>query len=189
MIQRKRPRPAPLLSDTCDSGHSSPAVNACHEDTKPQTLSSGCAQSRHRRRRRDSRRRATLSWRLTMATLLLCLCDNRNSFYHSRQSLVDAWGGVSGGNATVHKTKKGLQVVGSCSREAFQIKAVYLLCDSPGAYYRGSSTYRDSTTCVYGDKARLQLKCKSRNWQYHAMPSNSLCTSSQLQSHSLIPQS
>jgi hypothetical protein len=53
-----------------------------------------------------------------------------------------------------------IQLVGSCSQEDFQVQAVFLVCDSPGAYYRGSSTYRDSTTCTYGDKAHLQLQCK-----------------------------
>lgn len=71
--------------------------------------------------------------------------------------MAHAWSGSSRSNVT-HTTKKGLQIVGSCSKEDFQVNAVYLVCDSPGAYYRGSSTYRDSTTCVYGDKARLQLQ-------------------------------
>ncbi|CAB9526382.1 expressed unknown protein [Seminavis robusta] len=97
------------------------------------------------------------AWKVAVTALLVSFCDNNHGGH-----VVDAWGGSSrSGNSTV--TKKGLQLVGSCSQEDFQVKAVYLVCDSPGAYYRGSSTYRDSETCIYGDKARLQLEFKIKD--------------------------
>ena len=128
------------------------------------------------RRRRDrqcrSRQFSAMSWKMTMATFLLWLCGDNHLYHHysgnhqssstsSPSLFAHAWGSSSSSNnATITKTKKGLQIVSACSKEDFQVEAVYLVCDSPGAYYRGSSAYRDSATCIYGDKARLQLQCK-----------------------------
>jgi len=154
-MNRKRPRERPCQPSSSCGDEFVVAAPAISEEVKQQ--SPPCYPSSRRQRRRDCRRRLTSSWKITVATLLLWLCDTKNN-YSSHKSLVDAWGGDSGGNATVQTTKKGLQLVGSCSESDFQVQAVFLVCDSPGAYYRGSSTYRDSTTCIYGDKARLQLE-------------------------------
>ena len=148
MMHRKRRRQIPCQPACSDSN--------CNEYVCMQQSPSS---DQRRRRRGGPRRLSPASWKITMTSLLLLLCDN-NCNYSSQQSMVDAWGGDNGGNSTVHTTKKGLQLVGSCSQEDFEVRAVFLVCDSPGAYYRGSSTYRDSTTCIYGDKARLQLECK-----------------------------
>lgn len=156
MMLRKRPRQKPSQSDYSDSDDNESAGTFIAANVARQQLP---AVDLKRRRRGSPRRITTGSWKTTLASFLLLLCDNSRN-YNSQQSMVDAWGGNSGGNATVHTTKKGLQVVGSCSQEDFEVQAVFLVCDSPGAYYRGSSTYRDSTTCIYGDKARLQLQCK-----------------------------
>ena len=151
-MHRKRPRQNLVdQADCCSTrgGNDIPAgVSAPCVSVKQQQLPPCGMQGRKR----------SSSWKVTIASLLLLLCDNRCS-YINQQSSVEAWGS-NGGNATVHTTKKGLQLVGSCSKEDFEVQAVFLVCDSPGAYYRGSSTYRDSTTCVYGDKARLQLQCR-----------------------------
>jgi hypothetical protein len=145
----------PSLS-SCNDGSYNECVctHAASDEAKQQSPSNDLR--RRQQRIVTGRRKLSASWKITMASLLLLLCDNSRN-HNSQQSMVDAWGGS---NATVHTTKKGLQLVGSCSQEDFQVQAVFLVCDSPGAYYRGSSTYRDSTTCSYGDKARLQLQCK-----------------------------
>ena len=161
MVLRKRQRqPCPCsrqeTTETESQQSPCPSPFAPTETTTPTT--------RRRQRRCGPRKLAATSWKMTMATLLLWLCGDNSGYNRSGQSsssLVHAWGSSSSSNNTsVHTTKKGLQIVSSCSKEEFQVQAVYLLCDSPGAYYRGSSTYRDSTTCIYGDKARLQLQCK-----------------------------
>ena len=40
------------------------------------------------------------------------------------------------------------------------ISSIHLVCDSPGAYYQGSNTYRNSATCMTGDTAKLTIDCK-----------------------------
>jgi len=45
-----------------------------------------------------------------------------------------------------------------CSNSVIQVKNITLLCDSPGSYYYGSGKYRNSVTCVPGDKARLSVE-------------------------------
>lgn len=40
------------------------------------------------------------------------------------------------------------------------ISSIHLVCDSPGAYYQGSNTYRNSATCRSGDTAKLTIDCK-----------------------------
>jgi hypothetical protein len=48
----------------------------------------------------------------------------------------------------------------NCLTGPIQVISVYLTCDSAGAYYYGSSSYRNSSTCKYGDKANLRAYCK-----------------------------
>jgi hypothetical protein len=157
MNHRKRRR-QPAASSTDDDTDCSItcshvlASRSCHLPASP-PASVALSIRRRRRRRRHPQRMAF--WKLAATTLLLWLCDNGQH----QHTLVDAWGSSSnGGNSTV--TKKGLQLVATCSQDDFLVTAVYLVCDSPGAYYRGSSTYRDSALCIYGDKARLKLECK-----------------------------
>jgi len=177
MVQRKRPRRA-CTSSCCQDVTSTCSTTALHNQLpleeamvhrQPQEQHLYPASRQRRQRRRQGKMSA--SWKMTMAAFLLWLCENgknHNIFFTnnnnngnpSGQSMVQAWGSSSGYNGTVHTTRKGLQIVGSCSKEEFLVRNVYLLCDSPGAYYRGSYTYRDSTTCTYGDKARLKLECK-----------------------------
>ena len=175
MMHRKRPRKKPSTPD-----NNNVTEDDC-VDVPTRSKSSVQAQlpcDLHQRRSCLRYPTRLYSWKVTMASLLLLLCDNSCN-YNSQQSMVDAWGGGGSGNATVHTTKKGLQLVGSCSQEDFEVQAVFLVCDSPGAYYRGSSTYRDSTTCIYGDKARLQLQCKC-NQQSLSSPPPSCVTSTSL---------
>ena len=44
-----------------------------------------------------------------------------------------------------------------CADSAVIIEEMSMTCDSPGAYYDGGSNYRNSATCVGGDKGRLKL--------------------------------
>lgn len=158
MTHRKRRR-QPVASSTEDDAESSitsshaAASRPCHLPASPPAAA---VLSIRRRRRRGRHPQRMAFWKLAAATLLLWLCDNG----HHHHTLVDAWGSSNGGNTTV--TKKGLQLVATCSQADFVVNAVYLVCDSPGAYYRGSSTYRDSALCIYGDKARLKLECKQQ---------------------------
>jgi hypothetical protein len=61
-----------------------------------------------------------------------------------------------------------LQVQDFCRRSYIQVISLQLLCDTPGAYYYGSSAYRNSEVCVSGDKAHLAFQCKwidfAANW-------------------------
>lgn len=41
--------------------------------------------------------------------------------------------------------------------DVVRVLSLALTCDSPGAYYYGSSTYRNSEVCVAGDKATLKI--------------------------------
>jgi len=116
------------------------------------------------------------SWKMTVATFLLLLCGDhlqhtgRSTSSPTSTTMIQAYSwdssssssssSTNNSNVVVQTQKKGLQLVRSCTGKDFDVQAVYLVCDSPGAYYRGSSSYRDSTTCIYGDKARLQLQCE-----------------------------
>lgn len=165
--QRQTAEPCCSSSSESENGDAAALSSSCDEEEqcplKQQSSSSSSAspvmlpvlirqqnQRKRTRRRRllsysSSNRRRYSSW-TSLATLLLWLCGSSDA----------SWGS---GNRTT--TKKGLlNVAKSCRKEEIIVQAAYMVCDSPGAYYRGSGTYRDSTTCVYGDKARLQLVCK-----------------------------
>lgn len=45
-----------------------------------------------------------------------------------------------------------------CRRDYIKVSGLWLTCDTPGAYYYGSSAYRKSQTCMSGDKANLRLE-------------------------------
>eukprot|EP00977_Amphora_coffeiformis_P009167 scaffold2092_cov144-Amphora_coffeaeformis.AAC.8 len=58
---------------------------------------------------------------------------------------------------------KGLLTVEKyCRRKSVVVTSARLTCDSPGAYYYGSETYRGSEVCIGGDKAHLKLRCKQK---------------------------
>lgn len=44
-----------------------------------------------------------------------------------------------------------------CADSSIVVEDLMIVCDSPGAYYYGSNKYRNSATCVGGDKGRLQF--------------------------------
>jgi hypothetical protein len=48
-----------------------------------------------------------------------------------------------------------------CRRSYIQVTRLWLTCDTPGAYYYGSNAYRNSEVCMSGDKANLEVECKS----------------------------
>ena len=56
--------------------------------------------------------------------------------------------------------KGWLDVQTFCPDAPVQVEEMILTCDSPGAYYYGSSTYRNSKVCMSNDRATLQMYCK-----------------------------
>ena len=44
-----------------------------------------------------------------------------------------------------------------CADSIVVVEELMITCDSPGSYYYGSNKYRNSATCVAGDKAKLQF--------------------------------
>ena len=44
-----------------------------------------------------------------------------------------------------------------CADSIVQIEELSVVCDSPGAYYYGSKKYRNSQSCVAGDKAKVDV--------------------------------
>lgn len=46
-----------------------------------------------------------------------------------------------------------------CRRNFVQVTGLWLTCDTPGAYYYGSSAYRNSEVCMSGDRANLEIQC------------------------------
>jgi hypothetical protein len=66
------------------------------------------------------------------------------------------------GNSHCRKNNSTSSVVSQnkltvCSNSDIIVTDVTLLCDSPGTYYYGSSKYRNSPTCLPGDKAKVTL--------------------------------
>ena len=45
----------------------------------------------------------------------------------------------------------------SCEDTSIEIEDVSLLCDSPGAYYYGNGKYRNSNSCMLGDKGKVKI--------------------------------
>lgn len=52
-----------------------------------------------------------------------------------------------------------LQTQDFCRRNFITVSQLSVLCDTPGAYYSGSTAYRNSVVCVSGDKAKLSVTC------------------------------
>jgi hypothetical protein len=53
-----------------------------------------------------------------------------------------------------------LEIMNCFKKSPVQVSSIYLTCDSSGAYYYGKSSYRGSSTCKYGDIARIKAYCK-----------------------------
>ena len=45
----------------------------------------------------------------------------------------------------------------ACADSSIEVEDVSLLCDSPGAYYYGNGKYRNSHTCMLGDKGHVSI--------------------------------
>lgn len=45
----------------------------------------------------------------------------------------------------------------ACADAVIDVEDVSLLCDSPGAYYYGNGKYRNSETCMLGDKGHVSI--------------------------------
>jgi hypothetical protein len=66
----------------------------------------------------------------------------------------------SSNSASTSTTKGQLVVQPFCKKTNVRVTAVYLTCDSPGAYYYGSGNYRNSLVCMSDDKVNLRVECK-----------------------------
>jgi hypothetical protein len=66
----------------------------------------------------------------------------------------------SSSGSTSSSTKGQLVVQPFCKKTNVRVTAVYLTCDSPGAYYYGSGNYRNSLVCMSDDKVNLRVECK-----------------------------
>ena len=44
-----------------------------------------------------------------------------------------------------------------CSDGVIQVQDIQMYCDSPGTYYYGSGKYRNSASCLPGDKAQIRI--------------------------------
>jgi hypothetical protein len=75
----------------------------------------------------------------------------------SSSSALSSGTASSESNSKISSAKGQLSYRSTCSRNWVRVTSLVLTCDSPGAYYYGSSTYRNSDTCAAGDKARISL--------------------------------
>ena len=44
-----------------------------------------------------------------------------------------------------------------CSDGVIQVQDIQIACDSPGTFYYGSGKYRNSATCMPGDKGQIRV--------------------------------
>jgi hypothetical protein len=77
-------------------------------------------------------------------------------YYH--HTLVGRVYGTS--SSSSDKNKGLLDVQSFCKANTIKVKSFRLLCDSPGAYYYGSNTYRNSQVCMSNDTANLRIHCE-----------------------------
>jgi len=107
--------------------------------------------------RERRRRRRQLSTTVAAAIAVLISCSTRCCRAEDAQSSSYA---SSSSSTTTTTTQGYLQVQPFCKKTMVQVTAVYLTCDSPGAYYYGSGNYRKSVVCMSNDKANLKIECK-----------------------------
>lgn len=67
---------------------------------------------------------------------------------------------ASSGIIADDQVKGSRDVQSFCKKSIVTVSSLILTCDSPGAYYYGSSTYRNSEVCMSNDKANIKLHCK-----------------------------
>ena len=79
----------------------------------------------------------------------------------SSSSSASQNGNGESSQVTYGKNQGKLNVQRYCRRKSVVVTSARLTCDSPGAYYYGSKTYRGSEVCIDGDKANLKVHCKS----------------------------
>ena len=128
--------------------------------TKTPTGAERPATSARRRTRRSLQRPSTNRCWSTMrlsplfvVLILLCLITDRCNA-NQRQL-----GDNNQNNNDDGEINGELHVYSTCT--GVTVQSMYLTCDSPGAYYYGSGSYRNSDRCKYGDKAKLIMYCKS----------------------------
>jgi hypothetical protein len=66
---------------------------------------------------------------------------------------------ASSGETSNDKMAGYHQVQTFCKRSYIEVSGLWLTCDTPGAYYYGSTAYRNSEVCMSGDKANLVVDC------------------------------
>ena len=105
-------------------------------------------------RNQKKRRRRSDTWYLLLLILAHC---------HTTADAEDRSSSSQNQNAQVTYSKNHgvLNVQKYCRRKDVVVTSARLTCDSPGAYYYGSKTYRGSEVCIDGDKASLKIHCKS----------------------------
>lgn len=69
-------------------------------------------------------------------------------------SLVSLWLPLA--TADDEKNKGDLYIT-SCNNAKIKVTSVNILCNSPGDYYYGGSNYRNSETCMIGDKVQMKV--------------------------------
>ena len=117
--------------------------------------------------KRKKRRRRNEKAPLLLLVLLQCwtmtnaedAAASSSSSYNSAQN-QNTKASQQQEQVTYSKNHGLLNVQKYCRRDEVVVTSAWLTCDSPGAYYYGSKTYRGSEVCIDGDKASLKIYCK-----------------------------
>jgi len=78
----------------------------------------------------------------------------------SQQQSDQSGTGKSSNKSKTGRPKGSLNVQSFCRNDPIRVSFMSLTCDSPGAYYYGSNTYRNSKVCMTNDKATVTVYCK-----------------------------
>lgn len=101
---------------------------------------------RRKRRRKDT---GVLLWLPISALVAAVEADNSQQQNQDQQEQES------------YPENHGLQTVARyCPKRMVEVTEVRVTCDSPGAYYYGSKTYRSSEVCIYGDKVNVNAQGK-----------------------------
>ena len=151
-------------------GHFGDALSRAAPTIAPTDVVTMAATHRSRKRRRpSSNHQDYLFWCYFHSfRILQCWADDANATSaRRRQQSTSSSSGSSTASSTATASSESnsksasakgqLSFRSTCSRNWVRVTSLVLTCDSPGAYYYGSSTYRNSDTCAAGDKARISL--------------------------------
>lgn len=150
--------------------------NNKHRSIDPEMNPSRIHSRKKRRRRRDGNELFLFlfiqSWWFTVTTAEDEKQDSSSSSSQQQQIQDEKYGQDHGLLASARY----------CRKREVEVTRVTLTCDSPGAYYYGSKTYRNSEVCVDGDKVNLKVHCKRTTMLacMHEMMSQNHCISHHL---------